>query len=709
MADPSTYRPKTSDIPTNPGVYRFIDEEDRVIYVGKAKNLRQRLTSYFQDIALLHPRTAQMVTSAQRVEWVVLKTEVEALTLEYSWIKEFDPRFNVMYRDDKSYPYLVVTMAEKFPRAMITRNAHKKGNRYFGPYTQVWAIRHTLDSLLHTFPVRTCSPGVFKQAERSGRPCLLGYIDKCSAPCVGRISREDHRDLALDLAGFLDGDTGRHIRSREREMREAAKEQEFERAARLRDDVEALRRVVEQNAVVLPDRTDVDIFGLVADELEASVQVFHVRGGRVRGQRGWVTERVENLDDAGLMTALLLQVYGEQGENRLLKPSRDLPEGQARSVDDRTHTPTTAIPREIIVPVMPDDRDAIQAWLEERRGARINLHVAHRGDKRKLAENVHENAKQALARAKIKRSGDLTQRAKALEDLREVLELSAAPLRIECFDVSHTQGTHQVASMVVFEDGMPRKSDYRHYIIRGEDGEGARDDTAAMGEVLRRRLAKVAEGSRDVDEDAVSGAIDPDTGRVKKFAYRPNLIVVDGGLPQVNAAQRVVDELGVDVEVVGLAKRLEEVWVPGDDFPIIFPRSSAALHLLQHLRDESHRFAISHHRKRRSKAMTRSQLDAIPGLGPTKQKGLLKTFGSVAKMKIATVDALATAPGIGPAFAQRIYDHFHPDETDVEKAHGGIEEQPDSREELAEDAILDETVGMDPGEAGSTTAEHPAD
>ncbi|WP_182354853.1 excinuclease ABC subunit UvrC [Flaviflexus huanghaiensis] len=664
MADPSTYRPKTSDIPTDPGVYRFIDEDDRVIYVGKAKNLRQRLVSYFQDVAYLHPRTAQMVTSASRVEWVVLSTEVEALTLEYQWIKEFDPRFNVMYRDDKSYPYLAVTTAETYPRAMITRNAHRRGNRYFGPYTQVWAIRHTLDSLLHTFPVRTCSPGVFRQAERSGRPCLLGYIDKCSAPCVGRISVEDHRELALELCSFLDGDTGRHIRAREKDMKEAAAALDFERAARLRDDVEALTRVVEQNAVVLPDRTDVDVFGLVADELEASVQVFHVRGGRVRGQRGWVTERVENLDDAGLMTALLLQVYGEQGENRLLRGSRDLPAGQARSVDDRTHTPTTAIPREIIVPVLPDDAEALLAWLEERRGARINLHLAQRGDKRRLAETVHENARQALARAKIKRSGDITQRAKALEDLRDGLGMETAPLRIECFDVSHTQGTHQVASMVVFEDGMPRKSDYRHFIIRGDNGEGARDDTAAMAEVLRRRLARVVEGSRDVDEDAVSGAIDPDTGRVKKFAYRPHLIVVDGGLPQVNAAQTVVDELGVDVAVIGLAKRLEEVWVPGEDFPVIFPRSSAALHLLQHVRDESHRFAISHHRKRRSKAMTRSQLDAIPGLGPAKQKGLLDRFGTVAAMKTATVEDLATAPGIGSAFAQRIYDHFHPSEED---------------------------------------------
>lgn len=685
MADPSTYRPKTSDIPTNPGVYRFIDEDDRVIYVGKAKNLRQRLVNYFQDLTLLHPRTRMMVTTAQRVEWVVLSTEVEALTLEYSWIKEFDPRFNVMYRDDKSYPYMAVTMSEKIPRAGITRNAHRKGNRYFGPYTQVWAIRHTLDSLLHTFPVRTCSAGVLKQAQRSGRPCLLGYIDKCSAPCVGRISEEDHRELAEELCNFLDGDTGRHIRARELAMKQAAADLDFEKAARLRDDVEALKKVVEQNAVVLPDRTDVDVFSLVTDELEASVQVFHVRGGRVRGQRGWVTERVENLDEAGLVTALLLQIYGEQGDRQLLRPSREMVDGQARSVDDRTHTPTTAIPREIIVSTMPDDEEAIVAWLEERRGARINLHVAQRGDKKRLSDMVEENAKQALQRAKIKRSGDLTQRAQALEDLRDVLGLSSAPLRIECFDVSHTQGTHQVASMVVFEDGVPRKSDYRHYIVRGENGEGARDDTAAMDEILRRRLAKVKEGSRDVDENAVSGAIDPDTGRVKKFAYKPNLIVVDGGLPQVNAAQRVVDELGVDVEVVGLAKRLEEVWIPGDDFPVIFPRNSAALHLLQHVRDESHRFAISHHRKRRSKAMTRSQLDAIPGLGPSRQKDLLDTFGTVGKIKAATVQELSSAPGIGPSFAQRIYDHFHPEATETN--------------EPVDNAVENETVENETGES----------
>lgn len=650
MADPSTYRPAPGDIPTDPGVYRFIDAEDRVIYVGKAKNLRNRLSNYFQDIAALHQRTRQMVLTACRVEWVTVATEVEALTLEYSWIKEFDPRFNVMYRDDKSYPYLAVTLASEYPRVMITRSAHRKGNRYFGPYTQVGAIRATLDSLRSTFKVRTCTTGQFNVAQRSGRPCLYGYIDKCSAPCVGRISAEDHRRRAEQLCDFLDGDTSRYIRSLEDQMAGAAANLEFEKAARLRDEAEALKRVVEQNAVVLSADTDVDIFGLVGDELEASVQVFHVRAGRIRGQRGWVTERVEDLDDPGLMNRLLLQVYGERGDLSQAGRATQTP----RSVDDRKHTPTTAIPREIIVPVMPDDADTLLAWLEEQRGARINLHVARRGDKRKLAETVRTNAEQALVRAKMKRSGDLTERAKALDDLAEVLGLAQAPLRIECFDVSHTQGTHQVASMVVFEDGLPRKSDYRHYIIRGERGEGARDDTAAMDEVLRRRLARVKAGERSVDEQAPSGAIDPDTGKVRRFAYMPQLIVVDGGLPQVNAARKVVDEMGVSVDVVGLAKRLEEVWIPGEEFPIIFPRNSAALHLLQRLRDESHRFAISHHRKRRSQAMTRSALDNIEGLGPARQKALLKAFGSVARMKKASAEELAAVSGIGPKLAETI-------------------------------------------------------
>lgn len=643
MADPSSYRPRTSDIPTNPGVYRFSDADGRVIYVGKAKNLRHRLVNYFQDISALHPRTATMVTTAAKVQWVVVATEVEALTLEYSWIKEFDPRFNVMYRDDKSYPYFAITMGEKVPRAMISRGAKKPAHRYFGPYTQVWAIRQLLDSLLNVFPVRTCSAGVYRQAERSGRPCLFGYIDKCSAPCVGRISIDDHRALAQQMADFLDGDTARVVRRLEREMRQAAASQDFEAAAKLRDQVAALSAVIEQNAVVLPDGTDVDVFGLEADELEASVQVFHVRGGRIRGQRGWVSERVEDLTDAGLMTRLLLQVYGE-GEYLNTKQRKLAP----RSVDDTAHTPTTAIPREIIVPVMPDD-PAIIGWLSELRGARVNLHVARRGDKRKLAEIVHENAVQALARAKVTRAGDLTQRTQALEDLREGLGLTEAPLRIECFDVSHTQGTHQVASMVVFEDGAPRKSDYRHYIIRGEDGTGARDDTAAMAEVLRRRLARVLSGSRSVDEEDDDGD-EP----VKRFAYRPQLIVVDGGLPQVNAAQRVVNESGADVAVVGLAKRLEEVWIPGEEFPLVLPRNSAALHLLQYLRDESHRFAISHHRKRRSKAMTRSALDSIPGLGPARQKALLTRFGSVAKIRKASVEDVSATPGIGPALAETI-------------------------------------------------------
>ena len=527
MADPSTYRPAPGDIPNDPGVYRFVDEEDRVIYVGKAKSLRARLSSYFQDLSALLPRTRAMVMTAARVEWVVVRTEVEALTLEYQWIKEFDPRFNVMYRDDKSYPYLAVTMSEEYPRAMITRGSHRPGNRYFGPYTQVWAIRHTLDSLLHAFPVRTCSAGTFRGAQRSGRPCLLGYIDKCSAPCVDRISAADHRVLAEQLCDFLDGDTSRYIRRLEKDMWAAAEDFEYERAAQLREDVAALRRVVESNSVVLSAATDADIFGLVADELEASVQVFHVRAGRIRGQRGWVTERVEDTDEAGLMTRLLLQVYGERGAGDEPRPSRVRPASDPTSVDDRPHTPTTAIPRDIIVPVMPEDAGTLAAWLGEKRGAKVAIKVARRGEKRALAETVTENARQALARAKLKRAGDITERTKALEDLAAVLALPSAPLRIECFDVSHTQGTHQVASMVVFEDGLPKKSDYRHFIIRGEDGTGARDDTAAMDETLRRRLARLV---RDHEAEAVAVGGDAAGDEVAAIGQHIDAVVAGGDL-----------------------------------------------------------------------------------------------------------------------------------------------------------------------------------
>ena len=711
MADPSTYRPAPGEVPTASGVYRFLDGEGRVIYVGKAKNLRSRLSSYFQDPAALHPRTQTMVTTACAVEWTVVGTEVESLALEYSWIKEFNPRFNVMYKDDKSYPYLAVTMAETYPRAQVVRGARRPGTRYFGPFVQVWSIRETLDQLLRVFPVRSCSPGVFKRARASGRPCLLGYIDKCSAPCVDRISEPDHRALAEDFCSFMAGRTGPYLRELESQMRAAAAALDFERAARLRDDAEALRKVIERNAVVLPDATDADVFALVRDELTAAVQVFHVRGGRVRGQRGWVIDLVEDADDAELVERLLQQVYGDLldpsgagapersgpttslgvGERAPAAPlARTGPPGAparrsgaaaATSVDDVAHTATTAVPREVLVPAMPADAGAVREWLTGLRGARVDLRVPARGDKAALMETVRKNAEEALRLHKTRRAGDLTQRSAALEELAEALDLPEAPLRIECYDISHTQGTHQVGSMVVFEDGAPRKSDYRRFTVRGRDGAGAVDDTAAMREVLTRRFKRLLaeqgagpeEGAEPAETDggtagtAASGPIDPGTGRPRRFSYAPGLVVVDGGLPQVNAARAALDELGVDVPLIGLAKRLEEVWVPGEEFPVVLARTSPALYLLQYLRDESHRFAITHHRKRRSAGMTRSVLDDVPGLGPARQAALLKEFGSVKRIRAASADEISSVRGIGPALAATILEHLTPDRAPAER------------------------------------------
>src|SRR5690625_696023 len=619
MADPATYRPKPGEIPTDPGVYRFFDSHGRVIYVGKAKNLRARLSSYFQDLAGLHPRTQQMVTSAARVEGTVVANEVEALTLEYSWIKEFTPRFNVQYRDDKSYPYLAITMGEAIPRVQVMRGKKKAGTRYFGPYTHAWAIRETVDLLLRVFPVRSCSAGVLKRAERAGRPCLLGYIGKCSAPCVGWISQEDHRGLAENFADFMAGDTRRFTRQIEKDMQEAASAQEYEKAARLRDDLLALRKAMEKNAVVFSDSTDADVFALAADELEVSVQVFHVRGGRIRGQRGWVGERVEDVDEAGLVEHLLQQVYGDA------EPG------------------SGAVPREVLVPALPQDPEQITTWLRERRGSNVDVRVPQRGEKRALAETVHRNAEQALALHKTRRSSDLTTRSQALKELQEYLDLSEAPLRIEAYDISMLQSTHVVGSMVVFEDGLARKSEYRRFTVRGDEG---LDDLSAMREVLRRRFRRINE------EQAAPSEMEPERPR---FAYPPQLLVIDGGAYQVAAAATVLDELGiVDVALCGLAKRLEEVWLPGEDYPLVLPRNSEALYLLQRVRDEAHRFAISFHRKRRAKSMVASALDDIPGLGPTRRKALLKHFGSVKKIRAAAVEEIAKAPGIGPVIAAEI-------------------------------------------------------
>ncbi|HEX6500799.1 MAG TPA: excinuclease ABC subunit UvrC [Micromonosporaceae bacterium] len=626
MANPASYRPKTGEIPTQPGVYKFRDARGRVIYVGKAKNLRARLTSYFQDVGNLHSRTAAMVTSAAGVEWTVVNTEVEALQLEYSWIKEFDPRFNVKYRDDKSYPYLAVTLDEEYPRLQVMRGAKRKGVRYFGPYSHAWAIRETLDLLLRVFPARTCSTGVFKRAGQIGRPCLLGYIGKCSAPCVGRVSAEEHRRIVDDFCEFMAGRTDTMVRRLERRMREASDDLQFELAARLRDDLAALRRAMEKQTVVLGDGTDADVVAFAEDALEAAVQVFHVRGGRVRGQRGWVVEKTEELSTGDLVHHFCTQVYGaEQGE--------------------------ADVPKELLVPALPPDSDALAAWLSEHRGSRVSLRVPQRGDKKTLLETVARNAEQALAQHKLRRASDLTARSKALEEIGEALGMDTAPLRIECYDVSQMQGTDVVASMVVFEDGLARKSEYRRFAIRG-----ATDDLSALSETLRRRFARYLDAAASAGEvDPERPGIDPETGKPRKFAYPPQLVVVDGGAPQVNAAAQVLADLGIDdITVCGLAKRLEEVWLPGDDFPLVLPRTSEGLYLLQRVRDEAHRFAITYHRQRRSKRMTVSALDGVPGLGEVRRKALLARFGSVKRLAAASVEEIAEVPGIGPRTAEAV-------------------------------------------------------
>ena len=629
MADPSSYRPRPGEIPDSPGVYRFRDEHRRVIYVGKAKSLRQRLANYFQDLAGLHPRTRTMVTTAASVEWTVVSTEVEALQLEYSWIKEYDPRFNVKDRDDKSYPYLAVTMNEEYPRVQVMRGHKKKGVRYFGPYGHAWAIRDTVDLLLRVFPVRTCSAGVFKNAARTGRPCLLGYIGKCSAPCVGRVSEEEHRELAEEFSDFMAGRTGTYIRRLEKQMTDAAEEMEYERAARLRDDIEALKKAMEKSAVVLADATDADLIAVAEDELEAAVQIFHVRGGRVRGQRGWVTDKVEDVTTPALVEHALQQLYGEETGD--------------------------SVPKEVLVPALPDPVEPVQQWLTDRRGANVSLRIPQRGDKKSLMETVARNAQQSLILHKTKRASDLTTRSRALEEISEALDLDSAPLRIECYDISHLQGDDVVASMVVFEDGLSRKSEYRRFQIKGFEGQ---DDVRSMHEVITRRfrryLAEKEKTGEWADGEELTDLKDEE-GRPKRFAYPPQLVVVDGGQPQVAAAKRALDELGIDdIAVCGLAKRLEEVWLPDEDDPVVLPRTSEGLYLLQRVRDEAHRFAITYQRAKRAKRFRASPLDDVPGLGETRKQALIKHFGSVKKLRSATIDQICEVPGIGRKTAETI-------------------------------------------------------
>ncbi|MFL6089170.1 MAG: excinuclease ABC subunit UvrC [Aeromicrobium sp.] len=624
MADPATYRPATGEIPAKPGVYRFRDAEGRVIYVGKANSLRSRLSSYFQDVAALHLRTQQMVTTAASVEWTVVDTEVEALQLEYTWIKEFDPRFNVKYRDDKSYPWLAVTVGEEVPRVQVMRGAQKKGVRYFGPYSHAWAIRDTVDTLLRVFPMRSCSAGVYKRAQASGRPCLLGDIGKCAAPCVGRVSVDEHRQIVNDFMAFMAGNTAAFTRDLEHRMRTAAAAQLYELAAKCRDDLAALNRVLEKQTVVLTDGTDADVFGFDDNGLEVAVQIFSVRGGRIRGQRGWIADHGDaDVADAGLadyVQRALMTLYAD--------------------------TVPDAVPPVVLVPELPTDSAAVTELLTEHRGRPVAVRVPRRGDKRRLLETVEQNAREAMARHKLKRASDLTARSAALEDLRVALGLSEAPLRIECYDISNLQSTEIVASMVVFEDGLPRKSEYRRFTIR----QAGQSDVAAMHQVITRRLerllrARDPERTEDDGADAIS----------HKFSYRPSLIVVDGGPTQVAAAARAFDELGItEIALCGLAKRLEEVWRPDSSEPVILPRNSEALYLMQRVRDEAHRFANTHHRERRGRAMTASALDDIAGLGPTRRQALMKAFGSVKKIRAATVEDVAKVPGIGRATAESI-------------------------------------------------------
>jgi excinuclease ABC subunit C len=649
VTDPSRYRPRAGEIPEQPGVYRFRDEQGRVVYVGKAKSLRQRLNQYFADFTALHPRTQLMLTTAAGVEWTVVNTEVEALQLEYSWIKEFDPRFNVKYRDDKSYPYLAVTMGEEYPQVRVLRGAKRKGTRYFGPYSHAWAIRDTVDTLLRVFPVRTCSAGVFKRAGQIGRPCLLGYIGKCSAPCVGRVSAAEHRQLAEDFCDFMSGQTGRFLKKLTAQMRAASDTEEYEQAARLRDDIKALERALEKQAVVLGDGTDCDVIALAEDQLEAAVQIFYVRSGRIRGQRGWVLEKVEETTAGSLVEHFLGQFYGAD-----CGPADP---GAPSAADN-------GIPREVLVPELPPDPETMTQWLSERRGGPVQLRVPQRGDKKTLLETVARNAKQDLALYKTRRASDLTTRSQALQEIQEALDLDDAPLRIECYDVSNLQGTHVVASMVVFEDGLARKSEYRRFSVKGDNGT---DDISAIREVITRRFRRYLEereqtgeldalGDPEADQDQDP---DPQEERVvaakRKFAYPPNLVVVDGGAGQVAAAWAALTELGIDdVAVCGLAKRLEEVWLPGQEYPVILSRSSQGLFLLQRVRDEAHRFAITYHRAKRGKAATVSVLDDVPGLGPARRAALLKAFGSVKVLSAASPEEVAAVPGIGPKLAETV-------------------------------------------------------
>ena len=607
-------RPEAGSIPTNPGVYTFLDKDGRAIYVGKAKSLRSRLSNYFASD--LHPRTRAMVEAAEEVEWIVTDNEVEALHLEVNLIKQHRPRYNVRYRDDKSYPYLAITLDEEYPRARVMRGTKKKGVRYYGPFAHAYAIRDTLDLLLRTFPMRTCSQGVFDRCRRRNRPCLLYDIERCAGPCVKAVSAEEHRAIALEMCDFLAGDTKPVIRRLEEAMKQAASDQQYEVAAKMRDQLLNVNKVIERQQMASSKAEDMDVIGLAEDELEAAFQVFFVRRGRVTGRKGFVVDKVEDLEQGELISKFLERTYAD-----------------------------AEVPRQLLVPVEPNERELIERWLCEVRGSKVAIRVPQRGEKRALLETVTENARQDFARHRLKRASDFAARSRQLNELQAHLGMPEAPLRIECFDISNTGASEAVGSMVVFEDGLPKRSDYRRFAIKWTSGP---DDVAMMGEVIRRRFTRFLDDRSNGSEKS------------RRFAYPPNLVVIDGGKGQLNRASEVMDELGISgVTVVSLAKRMEEVFVPGRPDPIVIPRGTDALYLLQQIRDEAHRFALTYHRLKRGKKMTRSALDGIPGLGETRKKQLLKTFGSVKKMREASLEDLQAVPRLPKDVAAAVYDSLH--------------------------------------------------
>jgi excinuclease ABC subunit C len=622
MTVATTPRPRPEAIPDRPGVYLFRDRDGRVIYVGKAISLRKRTASYFQPMRNLHPRTAAMVDASAALEWMLVSGEVEALQLEYNLIKQHRPRYNVRYRDDKSYPWLAVPLGDEIPRPRVERGRKRKGTRYFGPYAHAYAIRETLDLLLRTFPMRTCSNGVFERQRRLGRPCILYDINKCSGPCVGHISPQDHRRIVEDFVAFMEGRTRPTLQRLEAEMRQAAEQLNFELAARLRDQLASVRRAMERQQMVSSAPEDFDIAAFAEDDLEAAVQVFFVRRGRVVGRRGFVVDKVEALDTPALAATFVQQLYGGRSDE---------------------------VPREVLLPVEPEGAGALRAWLAGIRGGPVDFRVPRRGEKRALLETVAANAREAFTAHKLKRASDFDARARGLKELQEALDLPEAPLRIECYDISNLQGNQVVGSMVVFEDGLARKSEYRRFEIRSVEGQ---DDVASLHEVLTRRLARLASERADPAVD--------DEGKRRRFAYPPNLIVVDGGRPQLAAALDAVRaSASPELPVVSLAKRMEEVYLPGSPDPVVIPRTSEALYLLQRVRDEAHRFAIGYHRKLRGRSMTRSVLDGIPGVGETRRRQLVRHFGSARKAAQASLQELEQVPGLGPQLAKVVYDHLH--------------------------------------------------